>query len=302
MKKKKTKIFGKVFALFVIVVAIFFSGYLFLDKLIVPKYFGSYGIYNVPDLVGVVTSLYKNPNESKFITNGHDNIDLDSAIDVLQNANYKVNDEGKIEEQYFENIKGDQAIHLTDKQFASIVNKFLQDETGILVSELPNLNYLNAMNISILEVIITPNKNSLVDGSENLYNAANISFVAKIETIDIREQIAEQMQTPIFLLNMIIPDVLYFEVSYDFDLSEQETNRVKNGSISINDRTSEQSEILINLLIEFIFPEEEQMNLQKFTTTFGDIILQGIDLLGEFKFADKLGKLQKQNGIYINPV
>ena len=56
------------------------------------------------------------------------------------------------------------------------------------------------------------------------------------------------------------------------------------------------------MLIEFIFPDEEQMNLPKFTATFGNIILQGIDVLGEFRFVDGLGISGQQNGIYVNPV
>jgi hypothetical protein len=114
----------------------------------------------------------------------------------------------------------------------------------------------------------------------------------------VREQIANQMQTPSYLLNMIIPDNLYFTVSYDFDLKQTESQR-SNGQIAINGRTAEQSELLINLLIDFIFPEEDEMNLEKFTKALGDIALKGIDKLGEFEFISNVdGK--KQNGFVIN--
>jgi hypothetical protein len=59
----------------------------------------------------------------------------------------------------------------------------------------------------------------------------------------IREQIAAQMNTPIYLLKMIIPDTIYFEVTYVIDLSEEE--RGMQGTIAINGRSAEKSETLI---------------------------------------------------------
>ena len=99
---------------------------------------------------------------------------------------------------------------------------------------------------------------------------------------------------------------MYFEVSYDIDVTEQGTKQ-SNGSIAINGRTTKQSEILINLLIDFIFPEDEKMNLEGFTLTLGDIITQGIDLLqnnesaenNNFMFSDKLGLMKNQNGMIV---
>lgn len=300
MTNKNTKrgIIVRIVALLAAIIVIFAGGYFCLDKVIVPKYFGTYGINNVPDLVGVVTSLYKSPNESKFITNGHTKTDLSNAIEKLQSAGYKIDEQGVITEENMPSFKGDGQLILTDKEFASVCNKLI--ENGMLDDALPNLNYLNVINISILEVIITPDED--FETSENRYDSANISFIAKIETDDIREQIASQMETPVFLLNMIIPDVLYFEVSYDFDLSKQESERVTNGSIAINGRTSEQSEVLINLLIDFIFPEDENMNLSKFTNEIGKVALEGVDALGDFKFASALGSSGKQNGLVVNPI
>lgn len=297
MKSTKSKIIARVIAFLCVVISVFGGGYFLLDKVVVPKYFGVYGIDNVPSLVGVVTSLYKSPNEAKLVTNGYTQTDLTNAITKLQNANYKIDGNGVITEENMPYFKGDGQLSLSDKEFAAICNKLI--ENGMLDEALPNLNYLNVINISILEVIIAPNEESKI--SDNRYNSANISFIAKIETDDIREQIASQMETPVFLLNMIIPDVLYFEVSYDFDLSKQESERISNGSIAINGRTSKQSEVLINLLIDFIFPEEDGMDIEKFTNSIGDVALQGIDALGDFNFASGLGSSGMQNGIVINP-
>ena len=44
------------------------------------------------------------------------------------------------------------------------------------------------------------------------------------------------------------------------------------------------------------------MDLSKFTTKFGDIILQGIDVFGEFKFVKNIGKSGTQSGIYVDPI
>ena len=292
MKKSKAGIVGKVAIVFCVIFAIFTGGYFFLDKLIVPKYFGKYGIYGVGDLVGTVASLYKSPKESKIVTNGYTQTDFTNAISKLQNANYQINDDGTITVVGFENIKGDAEVVLTDREFASVCSKLVED--GFLVDMLPNLNYLNIINMSILELIITPE-----EGSET---KSNISFLTKIETVDIREQIATQMDTPLFLLNMIIPDVLYFSVSYDIDLEKSEEERVSNGSIAINGRSAKQSKILIDLLVDFIFPAEEGMDLNKFTTTFGNIILEGIDVFGSFRFVSNIGTNSLQNGIVVNPL
>lgn len=292
MKKRKSGILGKILITLIIVIALFVGGYFLLDKAIVPKYFGKYGINSVPDLAGVVTSLYKNPNESKLVTNGYTQTDYSNAVSKLKNANYNIDDDGKIKDKT--TFKGDGRVELTDREFAAFCNELLED--GMLVDALPSLDYLNTMKISLLQVTITPNDESQ---TENGYSSANISFIIKLNTVDIRSQIAEQMQTPSYLLNMIIPDDLYFTVSYDFDLSKVESDRITQSTIAINGRTAKQSELLINLLIDFIFPKEDEMDIEKFTKSVGDIALKGIDAIGEFTFIKNVdGK--KQNGILIN--
>ena len=301
MKKKKTGFILKICVALSLVLAIFTSGYLFLDKKIVPKYFGKYGIYGIPDLVGVVASLYKSPNESKIVTNAFTQTDFSNAVSKLQNSGYKMNNDGSMQKTEFDDFKGDQADIMTDRELASICNKFLSD--GILVDALPDLNYLNIINISVLEIIITPDKDSF-DGE--FYTKAHVSSIMKINTTDICEQIAEQMDTPLFLLNMIIPEVLYFEVAYDIDLDKESAEESAivdaSGSIAINGRSEKQSEILINLLIDFIFPDKEDMNIDKFTNELGNVIVSGIEILGDFKFAGENSTQKKQNGVMVNPL
>ena len=300
MKKKKTGFILKICISLTLILAIFTGGYLFLDKKIVPKYFGQYGINGIPDLVGVVASLYKSPNESKIVTNGFTQTDFSNAVSKLQNAGYKMNSDGSMQETDFNLFRGTDSVVMTDRELASICNKFLSD--GILVDALPELNYLNSINISVLEIIITPDKNSF-DGE--FYTKSHVSSIMKINTTDICEQIAEQMDTPLFLLNMIIPEVLYFEVAYDIDLNKQSEESAivdASGTIAINGRSEKQSEILINLLIDFIFPEDESMNIDKFTNELGSVIVSGIETLGDFKFACEIGTQKKQSGVVVNPI
>jgi hypothetical protein len=120
-----------------------------------------------------------------------------------------------------------------------------------------------------------------------------------VDTTGIREQIATQMKTPIYLLKMIIPDQIYFSVEYDVDLTKEESERVTSGSIAINSKSAKQSEIVIGLLIQFIFPESDEMTIEKFTADFGDIILQGIDFFGNFSFVNNLGVKGNQTGILV---
>lgn len=294
MKKKKLGFIWKVLVAFSLILAIFTSGYFFLDKKIVPKYFGKYGIYSIPDLVGIVTSLYNQPKESSLVTNGYTQNDFSSAINKLQKAGYKINDDGSMKENLFEEFRGSGECVLTDRELAAVCDSFL--ESGILIDALPDLNYLNTINISILELNIVPDEKSF-DGK--WYSKAHLSSIMKIDTGDICEQIAEYMDTPKFLLNMIIPDVLYFTINYDIDLSKEEISST-DGLIAINGRTEKQSEILMNLLIDFIFPDEEKMNVEKFTNELGNVVVEGIEVLGDFKFVGNIGTAQKQSGVVVN--
>lgn len=299
-KKKKFSIVAGLLIALCLIAGIFCGGYFFLDKVIVPKYLDKYGIYGMSDLVGVVASLYKNPKESTLVTNGFYDTDLVSAVDTLQSMGYNIADDGSIDVDNFMQGEGEypDSFELTDRELAALCSKML--ESGILVDVLPNLNYLNLINMSILEIKISPKRESL-DELSGGYNAANISCILKIkDTKDIREHIASQMGTPRYLLEMIIPDTMYFTFSYDIDLSKEGDNR-SNGKVAINGRTEKQSATLINLLIDFIFPETEEMNLEKFTKSLGDIITMGIDKLGDFKFAGDMGNIKKQNGVLIYP-
>jgi len=296
VKRKRSGFIAKVIIIISIVLSIFVGGFFFLDKVIVPKYFGTYGIYNVGDLISVVSSLYSSPKESDIVTNGYSSSDLVNAISKLQAANYKIQDDGTIKSQDIDNFKGDGKVTLTDCEFAAVCDKLI--ENGMLKNALPSLNYLNVINISVLEFSVDPDEDSL-DVADNTYSKAHVKFIVKIETTDIRDQIAKQMNTPMYLLKIIIPDNLYFSINYDIDLNDP-VERYSNGDISINGKNPKQSEILINLLIEFIFPEEADMDIEKFTKTIGDVAMKGIDALGTFKFVSGIGLSGRRNGITVS--
>lgn len=278
-----------------IIITIITSAYLYLDKIIIPNKFGMYGINSVKDLTGVFSSLYSSPKESSLIINGYSEEDLESAVYKLKSAGYKIEDNGTILHENIPSFKGDGTISLTDREFAAICNNLAK--SGILSENLPNLNYVNTMNISVLDLVMTIDEDSLV-AENGLYSKANIKLLVKIDTDDICSQIAVQMQTTEALLKIIIPSSLYFTVDYDIDLSKQDENRTT-GTIAINGKTDKQSEVLINLLIEFIFPKNDNMTYDNFTKAIGDVVLSGIDELGSFYFDSNVDNLNK-NGIIVN--
>lgn len=292
MKKKNSGILAKVIVFLTAIIAVFVGGYFFLDKAIIPKYFKKFGIGGVGDLVDVVASLYNSPKESKMIKNGYTQTDLTNAISKLQTANYKIEDDGTIKKENVKGFKGDGRLELTDREFASVCNEFLSN--GLLEDSLSNLNYLNITKLTLLDLVLTPDEKSQ-DEETGYYTKANVHFIIKVDTTNLREQIADQMKTPIYLLKMIIPDTMYFEISYDIDLAGENDERT-NGTIAINGRSSEKSENLINVLISFIFDEEDDMNLNKFIDELGNVALRGIDSLGDFKFA----KIGNGYGIVVN--
>ena len=290
-RKKNSGILAKVCVFVAGFLAVIFGGYFMLDKLIVPKYFKDFGINGMSDLMNVVMSLYNSPKEAKLIKNGYTQHDLTNAIAKLQNANYKIENDGTIKEENFDIFKGEGKLELTDREVASVCNEFLGN--GLLEDSLSHLNYLNITQISLLDLIISIDEASLDDELQT-YSKADVDFILKVNTENLRVQIAEQMRTPIYLLKMIIPDIIYFEVNYTIDL-ENEENRTS-GSIAINGRSANKSEDLINILIGFIFNEEDDMDLNKFTQEIGNVAMQGIDALGSFRFA----KIGRQAGIVVN--
>ena len=104
---------------------------------------------------------------------------------------------------------------------------------------------------------------------------------------------------------MIFPENLYLTANYNVNIDNSGDKSVwqtSDGTLSVNDSNDKQSEILLDLLISFIFNEEDQITISKLVENFGHILDQGVELFGEIEFANKLGFLKDQNGIYFLPV
>ncbi len=300
-KKKRYTFFIKLFIALATIVAVVFCAYLAIDKLVVPKYFKDYGINNMHDLVAMVKTLYNTPDEKDIITNGYTQADQRSAVKKLISANFPSVSETELD--YAEISQGLDKSSLvsgqyefTDREIAGILDQML--DSGILASQLPNLKYLDTININILELIITPTE--FTDNEGNVYydtDSANVSFTFKLDTSSVRTQMAHTMDIPTFFLDMIVPKTMYITINYNLFIDEYGVWQVGEGSIAVNGRTAKDSEILLNLLIEFIFPEEDQMTIDKFSIEFGNILIKGMDMLGQIRI--KANVQASSNGVVL---
>lgn len=285
-KRKKSGFFLKLTVVLAIIVAIVFGAYFALDKLVVPKYFKNYGINGMGDLVSVAKTLYKQPKEKEMITNGFTPMDRTTAIEKLMEIGFPETAAGgaidyeKVARADFKVQMGE--FVFTDRQVASILDDMLND--GVLANQLPDLKYIDTNNIDILDFVISPVLVAQA-GGQKIYSStkADIKLLFKFDTSAIRNQIALEMDTPLFLLDMIIPETLYLTTIYSLELNSEGVWETY-GNIGVNGRDAEDSEILLNLLIDFIFPAEDNMSLSKLTEACGNILLEGIGLLGDLKF------------------
>ena len=305
MKNKGTIKF--IIALFVVLTVlggIICGGYFILDKIVVPKYFSSYGINSLGDLVGMMRTLYNMPNENQIIINGYSvDIDLPSAISKLtaEDIHYPIKPDGSFDfDGYSEGKRGAGGISLTDRELCSIFDKLL--DTTEFSDILPNLNHIDTINMSLKELTITPmlQEDQTIDKTK-----AHIKAILKIDTNEVRSQMSSEMNIPLFLLNMIFPKEFYITCNYDVEIDnsgEKSVWTISNGGLAVNGSSEEQSQILLNLLISFIFPEEENMTISKLVDNFGEIIEHGTELFGKIEFTEITVGLKKHNGIYFLPV
>ena len=302
MKKKSGNVKFIVGLLTIVLVlgAIICGGYFVLDKAIVPKYFSSYGIHSMSDLVVMMRTLYEVPTEADLVENAYSKSDLSTATKKLTEREYPVLQDGTFDFEAFDSGKrGNGNLYLTDRELASILDKLL-DSTEFS-NILPNLNHIDTINMNLLELSITPK--TIDDGIDSAN--AHIKFVLKVNTTEVRSKMANEMDIPIFLLNMIFPENLYLTANYNVSIDnsgQQSVWQTSNGTLSVNGSNDKQSEILLDLLISFIFKEDDQMTISKLVENFGHILDQGVELFGEIEFANSLGMLKDQNGIYFLPV
>lgn len=306
MKNKGTaKFFIILFIVLSVLGGIVCGGYFLLDRVIVPKYFSSYGIYNLADLTNMMNTLYHMPSEKQIVTNGYqENIDLPSAIDKLtaEEAHYPIKRDGTFDFDAFSDGKrGAGGITLTDRELAAVLDKLL--DTTEFSDLLPNLSNIDTINMNLLELTISPKK---LDDDTYSKTSGHIKAIIKIDTTEVRSQMASEMQIPLFLLNMIFPKEFYVTCNYDVDIDNSGESAVwstSNGKLAVNGSTEEQSEILLNLIISFIFGEDDHMTIPKLVDNFGDIVEQCTELFGKIEFATNITVgINKHNGIYFLPV
>ncbi|MEG1581863.1 MAG: hypothetical protein RR334_01730 [Clostridia bacterium] len=305
-KHKALRFFINLGIIVVIIFTVGFSGYFAIDKFVVPKYFGSYGISNMNDLVAIVKTLYTQPDEKTFITNPYTRKNTMDAVSKLKNSGFPVlaTDDTKLD--YAKIASGKDLtidktkfpMEFTDKELAGIVDQMLS--SGILSSSLPDLAYLDTINMQCREVIISP----LVENGVLNKNECSLSLVIKLDTDSVRTQMASYMDVPIFLLNMIVPETIYISSLLNISIDSNGDWKYTGGKISINNRTSTQSEILLNLLISFIFPPEDNMDSYKLLNTFGNIIESGLKYIGNIEFTNniKVDENTISNGVIITSV
>ena len=282
MKRKKHGFLIGFSVVILCIAFLFVGGYFVLDKSVVPKYFGEYGINNMGDLVGMMKTLYSSPSEDKLVKNKFSILDLESGEEKLKKVfptkenstdlDYNAIADGKDKDGVVYPL----VIAFTDKEIASVVDKML--DMGVLIKKLPNLEYIDTLKINILDLIISPEEIE-EDGIEK----ASIHALFKVDTTGIREQMAQEMGINMFLLKMIIPEVMYLSLDYTLELTNDDWV-YSEGNVSVNGRTAKQSEILMNLLISFIFPVEDEMSLEKLTIEFGNILQYGLDLIGQVEY------------------
>ena len=308
MRKRRTKFFiGLAIALTIIATSVF-GGYLIIDKILVPKYFSVYGINNLSELVDIVQTIYIVPDEKDFITNPYTEFDSNNATNKLVKAGFPTLSGGQIDYELiakndFNFNPGedfvDNFILLTDKEVASIAGDII--DSGVLVSNYPDLAYLNTLNMELKQIIITPDSNSSIDNPNrtnpdtdpnsqetkiiSTSNNAHFITTIKLDTISARQQISTNLNMPMFLVDWIIPDIMYVTIEMDTKLNEDTGERIyTNAKLSINSKTPKQSEVLLNLLISFIFPEGTY-TIDSLANELGTLTIEGINILGKMEFA-----------------
>ena len=217
------------------------------------------------------------PDEKDFITNPYTNFDSDNATDKLLTAGFPKLATGGVD---YESIARndfaftpddnfvDNFILLSDKEVASIAGKII--DSGILISNFPDLQSINTLNIKLKQIIIAPNEQSLVSNTKrtdpktdpksqelNIVSTttdATVTATLKLDTESARKQISTNLNMPMFLVDWIIPDTMYVTSQMDTHINNETNKRVyDNAKLSINSKTAKQSEVLLNLLISFIF-------------------------------------------------
>jgi len=289
-------------ALIIVVLGgVLFGGYMILDKIVVPRYLSTYGISNMGELVTVIHTMYSSPKESQFILNPYCEEDKASGISKLKNANFPYSEEkntldyDKIAKEKVNVIDADGVGYLifTDREIAAVLDDVLR--SGAIADNLDSIASLDTLTMTTKEVVVTPK----LEGDSTASSSAHISMTIMINTAKVRGDMAKNMDVPTFLLNMIVPKDLYFTCEFNISTIAEGVYEYSDCVLRINGATTKQSEILINLLIGFIFEPDQEMTMEKLSEKIGGIITYGLELFGRFEFVSNIGEDVSQNGLKI---
>ena len=309
-RKSKSKRIAGFFIKLLVILAVFtsisFGGYLILDKAVIPSYFGKYGINDMGDLVRMVRVMHNAPDEKTFITNPYTKENETSALSKLEAAGVPIYN-GEIEfskiadGEYDITEEAQQGIFISDKEMTAIIAQMFRSDYLLSVEFFKNLEYFDTISIEAKEIIVDFEDNDVeVDGAFTFSKKAHVSFTIKIDTKTAQTIMAKRMDVPYFLLDLIMPDFLYMTTSYDIEVLEDEGYRITNAAIGVNGRTPKQSKILLNMLLTFIFPQDDNMTISKLGETFAVSLNDGMNILGDIKFCQaKIGG-KTQNGIMVS--
>lgn len=322
MRKNKVRFFIGLIIAFTILATSIVGGYFVIDRTLVPEYFGKYGINNLSELVNVVQTIYVVPDEKDFITNPFTEHDKINAISKLETAGFPTLKNGNIDydavakneyslspnEDFVDNF-----VILTDKEIATIVADII--DSGMLATDYPGLDAIDTLNIELKQIIVTPKEDSLIpnekitdpdldprSAEKNILSTttdANIKLTMMLDTVSARQQISTNLNMPKFLVDWIIPDYLYVTCQIDTHKNEHGERVYENSNIAINSKTAKQSEILLNLLISFIFPDNTY-TIESFSNELGSLAIDGINMLGKMDFAIIKTGLGNQTGVKLS--
>lgn len=308
MRKSRTKFFVGLAIVLVVLVTSVISGYFVIDRVLVPKYFGQYGINNLSGLVDVAETIYTVPAEKDFILNPHTDFDRENATSKLISAGFPTLSTGIID---YESIAKndftftpdedyeDSFVLLSDKEVAAIAGEII--DSGILVSNFPDLSYINSLNIEVKQLIIKPDEETMIP-NENRYDEdlpensaesqivgttddATITLTIKLDAESARQQISTNLNMPMFLVDWIIPDTIYVTSELHTKIDPESGTRIyENATLAINSKTAKQSEVLLKLLISFIFPDGTY-TIESLANELGALAIEGINVLGNLQFA-----------------
>lgn len=302
--KKIINIFVRVFIVLAVLGGIGVGGFFILDRAVVPSYFGKYGIHNLSDLVQMVKVMHNAPDEKVFITHPYTKDHETAVVKRLKEAGVPV-ENGKI--VFSEIVDGNftiteeakKGVFVSDYELAAVLGQML--ESGYLVSYLKDLSYFDTLSFEAKEIVLTPGEpTKTTEASTQYSSSAHVSLTIKLNTTNAQKHMAKEMDVPLFLLDMILPNYLYITSTYDLKILDNNEYEVTNATLGINGRTPKQSSILLNILISFIFPAEDEMTPDKLSEKFGDILNSGLKILGDVQFCKETTAAGDQNGIFVS--